>query len=210
MSCLSFNGIMSVSVTTAAQFRVIEALRPTLFLDESEDLNQKAFSDKRALLLGGYEAGSSVLRAEKEKETYKVKRLGNYGPRAFASIEGLEDTLASRTVQIHMERSYRDEVKQREVDLKDPVFQEIRDELFLLAMKECCHVADLYMAIGKPEAIQFGDREYNLFKPILTIGYAVKIKAFVNGLIEFANTAYRQKVAQYNESSEENVLLRYL
>jgi hypothetical protein len=104
---------MSVFVTPASQFRIIEAFRPTLFMDETEDLKEKGFSDKRALLLGGYEAGSSVLRTEKEKDRYKVKRLGNYGPRAFASIAGLEDTLASRTVQITMQRSFNDDIKER-------------------------------------------------------------------------------------------------
>ncbi|MGO9572522.1 MAG: toprim domain-containing protein [Desulfomonilaceae bacterium] len=210
MSCLSFNGTMSVSVTSAAQFRIIEALRPTLFMDESEDLNQKGGSDKRALLLGGYEAGSSVLRAEKEGESYKVRRLGNYGPRAFASIEGLEDTLASRTIQIHMERSYKDDVKEREINLRDPAFQEIRDQLFLVAMNKCHLIEEYYVSINKPENTIFGDREYNLFKPILTVGHAVGTKELVNKLIDFANLAYRQKVDQYNETAEENVLLRYL
>jgi DNA primase catalytic core len=106
MSCLCFNGTMSVSITTASQFRIIEAFRPTLFMDETEDLQDKAASDRRAVLLGGYESGSSVIRTEKEKDRYRAKRMGNYGPRAFASIEGLDDTLASRTgVESHTVRT---------------------------------------------------------------------------------------------------------
>ena len=75
-----------------------------------------------------------MLRTEKEGERFRVRRLANYGPRAFASIEGLEDTLASRTVQITMQRSCDNDINRREVNLNDPVFQEIRDELFLVAM----------------------------------------------------------------------------
>lgn len=210
MACLCFNGVMSVSVTTASQFRIIEALRPTLFLDESEDLNDKAFSDKRALLLGGYEAGSSVLRTEKEKDHYRVKRLGNYSPRAFASIEGLEDTLASRTVQIQMERSYNETIKQREINLRDPVFQQLRDELFLVTMTYGALIREIYEFMPKPDALEFGDREYNLFKPVLAVGHATQNKDVVGALINFANAAYRRKVVQYNETAEENVLLQYL
>ena len=210
MSCLAFNGIMSVSVSNASQFRVIEALRPTLFLDESEDLDQKVASEKRALLLGGYEAGSAVLRTKKDGDTFRVKRLGNYGPRAFASIEGLDDTLVSRTVQIEMKRSYNDAIKEREVNLRSPEFQQIRDELFLVTMTCGTMIQEIYSALEKPEEIEFGDREYNLFKPIFVIGKATKKQGATDALINFANNAYRRKVAQYNESAEENVLLRFL
>jgi DNA primase catalytic core len=210
MSCLCFNGTMSVSISNASQFRIIEALRPTLFLDESEDLDQKVASEKRALLLGGYEAGSAVLRTEKEGDAFKVKRMGNYGPRAFASIEGLDDTLASRTVQIEMKRSYEAAIKEREVNLKSLAFQSLRDDLFLVTMTCRTAVRDIYHTLEKPGGIEFGDREYNLFKPILAIGRATGRDEVVNALIDFGNSAYERKVAQYNETAEENVLLRFL
>jgi DNA primase catalytic core len=211
MSCICFNGVMSVSITPASQFRIIEAFRPTLFMDETEDLKEKGFSDKRALLLGGYEAGSSVLRCEKEKDNYTVKRMANYGPRAFASIEGLEDTLASRTVQITMQRSFNPEIKEKEVTLNNPEFQEIRDALFLLAMSYAPTVKELYEEVTRPQTVEFGDREFNLFKPILAIGRAASdMEGLEEQLIAFQNTAYRNKVAEYNRSAPENVLLQFL
>jgi len=210
MSCICFNGVMSVSITAASQFRIIEAFRPTLFMDETEDLKDKGFSDKRALLLGGYEAGSSVLRCEKENDNYKVKRMGNYGPRAFASIEGLEDTLASRTVQITMQRSFKPEIKEKEVTLSNPDFQEIRDALFLVAMTYAPAVKKLYEEITRPDSVEFGDREFNLFKPILAIGRASGIDSVEERLIAFQNTAYRNKISEYNNSAPENVLLQFL
>ncbi len=210
MSCICFNGIMSVSITPASQFRIIEAFRPTLFMDETEDLKEKGFSDKRALLLGGYEAGSSVLRTEKEKDGLRVKRMGNYGPRAFASIEGLEDTLASRTVQITMQRSFKPEIKEKEVNLNNPDFREIRDALFLVAMTYAPTVKKIYEEIRPPEAVEFGDREFNLFKPILAVGRATGIDGVEESLIAFQNAAYRNKVAEYNKSAPENVLLQFL
>lgn len=210
MSCICFNGTMSVSITPASQFRIIEAFRPTLFMDETEDLKDKAASDRRAVLLGGYEAGSSVIRTEKDKDNYRAKRMGNYGPRAFASIEGLEDTLASRTVQITMQRSYDDAIKQKEVNLRDPAFQAIRDDLFLTAMTEGIRVKEIYETIVRPDSVEFGDREFNLVKPLLAICEATGTDQIVASLIKFANTSYRQKIAEYNTSAPENVLLAYL
>ncbi len=210
MSCLSFNGVMSVSITAASQFRIIEALRPTLFMDETEDLKQRVGSDKRAVLLGGYEAGSSVIRTEKVNDQFRARRLGNYGPRAFASIEGLEDTLVSRTAQITMQRSYDDMIKQREINLTDPQFQKIRDDLFLVTMTEGPRIKAIYDRTVKPDGVEFGDREFNLFKPILAIGSAVDNERVVNSLIDFQNTNYKNKVVEYNNSAAENVLLSHL
>lgn len=210
MSCICFNGTMSVSITPASQFRIIEAFRPTLLMDETEDLKEKAASDRRAVLLGGYEAGSSVIRTEKDKDNYKAKRMGNYGPRAFASIEGLEDTLASRTIQITMQRSYDEAIKQQEVNLRDIRFQDIRDQLFLTAMTDGLRIKQIYESIKRPDSIEFGDREYNLIKPLLAICEATGRKEIVGSLISFANDSYQLKVAEYNNSAPENVLLRYL
>jgi DNA primase catalytic core len=210
MSCMSFNGVMSVSITAASQFRIIESLRPTLFMDETEDLKQRVTSDKRAVLLGGYEAGSSVIRTEKVNDQFRARRLGNYGPRAFASIEGLEDTLVSRTVQITMQRSYDDQIKQREINLNDPLFQEIRDELFLVTMTDGPRIKAIYDRTVKPEGVEFGDREFNLFKPILAVGMAVGNERVEKSLIDFQNTNYKNKIVEYNNSAAENVLLSYL
>lgn len=210
MSLVCFNGTMSVSISTASQFRIIEALRPTLFMDESEDLKDRAASDRRAVLLGGYEAGSSVIRTEREKDTFKAKRMGNYGPRAFASIEGLDDTLASRTVQITMQRSYNEEIKQREISLRDPKFQEIRDQLFLFALTEGYKVKAAYEKMERPAKVEFGDREFNLYRPLLAIAEATGDPKVVDSLIRFANEGYRRKIAEHNATAPENVLLRYL
>jgi hypothetical protein len=122
----------------------------------------------------------------------------------------LEDTLASRTVQITMQRSFNPEIKEKEVTLNNPDFQEIRDALFLVAMSYAPTVKKLYEEITRPEAVEFGDREFNLFKPVLAIGRAIGIDGVEERLIAFQNAAYRNKVAEYNRSAPENVLLQFL
>lgn len=207
---MSFNGIWCVSISEASQFRLIEALQLTLCLDETEDLNQKQLGEKRALLLGGYEKGSRVYRTERRGDSYVPRAYNNYSPRAMASIEGLEDVLGSRTVQIQMERSYNDEIKRREVSLSDPVFQKLRDDLFLVAMTHARKIQGIYESLERPSGVTFGDREYNIFKPILAVGIATGSDEIVRSLTEFANASYQRKIDDHNESAEENILLRYL
>jgi DNA primase len=210
LACLSFNGIWCVSISEAAQFRLIESLQLTLCLDETEDLNQKQIGEKRSLLLGGYEKGSRVYRSERRGDSFVPRAYNNYSPRAMASIEGLEDVLGSRTVQIQMERSYNDEIKQREIALTDPALQELRDELFLVAMTYGADIQAAYESMEKPEGLHFGDREYNILKPILAVGAVTGSEEIMESLKAFANASYRQKVDEHNESAEENILLRYL
>jgi DNA primase catalytic core len=210
MSCLCFNAVASASMSSAALFRAVEAWRSTVLMDETEFLHSREYSDKRLIINGGFQKGSTVTRTEKEGDKYRVRQFENFCPKAFASIEGLDDTLASRTVQIFMHRSYSDEIKEREVRLDDPVFQDIRDELFLAAMTAGNSIASLYEHLTKPAELIFGDREFNLFKPILTIGRATGSNDIVQSLMSFANAAYTQKIAQHNESAEENVLLQFL
>ncbi len=210
LAALSFNGIWCVSISEASQFRLIESFQLTLCLDETEDLNQKQLGEKRALLLGGYEKGSGVYRTERRGDAFVPVRYNNFSPRALASIEGLEDVIGSRTVQIPMERSYDEEIKGREVAVSDPLFQAVRDDLFLVAMTYGAEIQRIYENMDKPEGLVFGDREYNIFRPIFSVGLAMKNPEVIARLVQFANDSYRQKIEDNNETAEENILLRYL
>jgi DNA primase catalytic core len=210
LSCLCFNAVASASMTAAALFRAVDSWRCTVLMDETEYLHQREFTDKRLILNGGFQKGSYVSRTEKEGDKYRVRQLHNYCPKAFASIEGLDDTLASRTVQIYMHRSHDDAIKEREVQLESPIFQALRDELFLAAMTYGEAVDSIYGSMYRPGTVEFGDREFNLFKPILSIGAATQNEKIIKSLIGFANLSYRQKMMLHNDTAEENVLLRYL
>ncbi len=210
MSQLCFNGIMSVSITDASQFRIITELLPTLFLDETENLGDRSYSERRALLLGGYEKGSTAIRTEKVGDTFRTREFDNFSPRVFGSIEGLEDTLASRTIQIAMKRSYNEKIKEAEVELTNSIFQNLRDQLFLVVMDSGQKIKDIYEQMERPGEAEFDAREWNLFKPIMAIGKATGIAEIVKALIGFANTAYNSKTEALNNSAVENVILRCL
>jgi hypothetical protein len=210
LACLCFNAVASASMTAASLFRTVDSWRCTVLMDETEYLHQREFTDKRLILNGGFQKGSYVSRTEKEGDKYRVHQLHNYCPKAFASIEGLDDVLASRAVQIYMHRSHDDVIKEREVQIESPVFQALRDELFLVAMTYGEAIHTIYGSLDRPRELEFGDREFNLFKPILTIGVATQNKKIVTSLIEYANRSYRQKMILHNDTAEENVFLRYL
>jgi DNA primase len=207
MSQLCFNGIMSVSITDASQFRIITELLPTLLLDESENLADHGFSERRALLLGGYEKGSTAIRTEKVGDSFKTREFDNFSPRVFGSIDGLDDTLASRTIQIPMRRSFNEKIKEAEVTLTNRVFDELRDELFLVTMDCSETIRTEYEQSIRPANALFDAREWNLFKPILAIGASTGDAELVDCLTGFANATYSSKTEAFNETAIENVIL---
>jgi hypothetical protein len=182
----------------------------THFLDEIENLNDHTYSERRALLLGGYEKGSTAIRTERVGDTFKTREYDNYSPRVFGSIEGLEDTLASRTIQIPMRRSYNEQIKSSEVQLNTPEFEELRDALFLIAMSYGNQICSAYEQIQRPADAEFDAREWNLFKPILAVGAGTGDSQIVQALTGFANQAYSAKTDALNNTAVENVILRCL
>jgi hypothetical protein len=74
---------MSVSLSGASMSRIISEKLPTLFLDESENLSDKTHSDRRALLLDGFEKRTRATRVEQVNGAFKVKDYDNYCPRLY-------------------------------------------------------------------------------------------------------------------------------
>jgi len=80
---------------------------PVLLLDEADNLrgqDKDTYGTLIQILNGGYAANGAVPRAEKIKDEYVVVKHSVYGPKAFAGIEGLADTLSDRTFAIQMQR----------------------------------------------------------------------------------------------------------
>lgn len=93
------------SPTAAALYRMM-ANCPTLLLDEVEALRGKQVSEVSqailAVLNAGHRKGATVPRCDGLKN--ELKHFPVYGPKAFAAIGGLPDTLADRCVCITMQR----------------------------------------------------------------------------------------------------------
>ncbi len=97
------------SITPAVIFRKIAQSRPTLLLDEIEILNGKQKSENTqaiiAILNAGYRAGAVVSRCggrDHEVFDYQV-----YGPKVFACIGGMPDTISDRCIMVRMQRALR-------------------------------------------------------------------------------------------------------
>jgi hypothetical protein len=93
------------SATSAALFRMMENV-PTLLLDEVEALGNSKPSESAqavlAVLNAGHRKGATIPRCV--PPDFKVRNFPVYGPKAFAAIGTLPDTLADRCIHVTMQR----------------------------------------------------------------------------------------------------------
>ena len=105
LGLLSANALQVASVSPAALFRMM-ATCPTLLMDEVEPLKAKNVSESSqaiiSILNAGHRRSGIVTRCEPPRN--EPKSFPVYGPKAFAAIGNLPDTLADRSIRITMQR----------------------------------------------------------------------------------------------------------
>lgn len=137
ISLLAFNARLNLDPTSATTFRLVNDNRCTLLFDEAETITSKDKKALRLLLNSGYKQGGTVARAQEGRRTgaFYVKEYNMYGPKCIANISGIEDVLEDRCITLIMKRTRNRIIANREIDLADPKWQEIRDKLYLLVLE---------------------------------------------------------------------------
>lgn len=95
LSFVASNSRLVAHISPAALYRTVDAEKPTLLIDEAENLSS-ANSEYRPLLNAGYRRGQTVKRHNGD---YAV-----YCPKAFALIGDVHDTLRDRSIVVAMKR----------------------------------------------------------------------------------------------------------
>jgi len=186
-SCLDFNAVFSNNMSVSSIYRIIQNHKATLLIDETEKLsNPNRALEFRNILLSGFQQGTKVYRVEKGlKDRLEPEAFEVYGPKLLANIGGLEDVLEDRCIMTFQKRSLNKAITNREVDIQDKRFSELRNELtrlFLLHWKE---IHDIYHEINQcselgelcelaktktEEGFEYlTSRELELWKPIFTL-----------------------------------------
>jgi hypothetical protein len=86
---------------TPAIFRLIDEQRPTLLLDECDNLELTKPGPLRSLLNGGHSQQGGFFRYDRGKP----RRFSTFAPAAFGAIGALPLPLMHRSIVIHMERA---------------------------------------------------------------------------------------------------------
>lgn len=101
LACLVLRPLPTANVTSSAVFRVIEAYRPTLLVDEA-DTFLRDNDELRGIINSGHRRGGPVLRAV--GDDHEPRAFSTYSSCAIALIGKLPDTLHDHSVVIDLKR----------------------------------------------------------------------------------------------------------
>jgi putative DNA primase/helicase len=128
--------LATVDGSAAVIYRVVEQARPTLLLDEADQLLNK---DRRnpelvSALDAGHKRNGQALRCvEMIKGRLEVRQFACFTPAALAGIalfEELPRQLATRTLKVHLDRRRKDEpIEEFSLAPPDPKFERLRRQL---------------------------------------------------------------------------------
>jgi hemoglobin-like flavoprotein len=178
ISCLSFNGELTFNSTPPYIISAIHNNHSTCCVDEAERLKDNKEQDSQIVISmynAGYKKGNFCGKREQigNEGKWVNKKFEAYSPKVFASIKGMPASLASRCLPITMYKSGNKEIQNREIDISDPIFQKIRDSLYVTLFDNHIQIKFKYNTITDEEI--FG-REWELAKPILTIAKVIDDK----------------------------------
>jgi hypothetical protein len=160
------------SLTEAVLFRKIHADHPTVLLDETDRLwsNRERADAVVAVLNGGYRRGIAVPRMVGPGTAMRVQEFDVFGPKMFAGIDKLPDTLASRSVPIRLDRR-----------LPDQPIQDLRLREATVAAEPVVGALQAWIAsidrgelrAARPEVpAELSDRQADAWEPLIAIADA--------------------------------------
>lgn len=173
MKLLVQNPCPSVAISPAALFRILET-GPTMLFDEVEGLNAKNRSESTAtivqILNGGHGKDAVVHRCEGQGANMTTREFHIYGPKVFAAIGKLPDTLADRSIVISMQRQTADNKASR---LRSRTGEReaapIRTTILKIARQKLKDVVQTYDAMMEQDFPFLSDRDCDIWTPLFAL-----------------------------------------
>ena len=141
------------NISEAALFRVVQELRPTLLIDEAQQLRER--SERSAalhdLLAAGHVRGRPALRIARAGEAFRLERYEVFGFKAIALVGDLTDILADRSIKVRMHRRAPHEhvARFRRLQVKAET-EELRARLESWALANEARVHEVYLRVEMP------------------------------------------------------------
>jgi hypothetical protein len=96
--------LLTANITPAALFRVVEAAKPSLLIDEADSFAHENEELRGVINSSHCRLDAFVVRAVPAGDDYEARRFSTWAPMAIASIGKVASTIADRSIIIGMER----------------------------------------------------------------------------------------------------------
>jgi hypothetical protein len=202
---VSANPENTVEISPAALFRLVHEKKPTLILEEAENLSGKSESTEalRAILNAGYRKGKKVRRSAKKNEdgSYQVEEFETFCPKVIILIGSLPDTLSDRCIPIRMKRRTNENLARFRFSTAQKEAAPVKDQMAAWAAANMNKVIDHYL---KNDLLFISDREAELWLPL----FSLLAVAHPGRLAELEITAMQlSDVKSANEPTERGIKL---
>ena len=160
---------LAANITASSLFRYIEAVRPTLLIDEADTFT-KDNEELRGILNSGHtRLAANIIRNVEVNGEYKPRRFSTWAPKAIATIRGLADTLEDRAVTITLQRKPPGAKVERLRRRDTEEFKRLRSQAARWAADNFDKLVDPDPAV--PEVLN--DRAADNWRPLLAIAELV-------------------------------------
>jgi len=213
---LAFNSVMASSLSDAAMYRTVENDRCTLFMDEAAKFSRKnpnSNSERMEIFNSGYKKSGNVTRCIGDE--HNPVSFSTYSPKLVANIEGLDPTSRDRTIFLRLQRA-RGRVARYNPQQLEPLFQKLRNGLYILAMTHHSEIFQYYEKLKPVESLR--DREEELWSPILALADFLDQRqknprptnSLRNQMLELAELCRRDKEGEEEDSDFSLRILNYV
>jgi hypothetical protein len=193
------------NISEAALFRIIEKQKPTLLLDEMEQLREKGDRAQilRNLLNAGNRRDAVAIRCAEGGA--RIERYNVFCPKALAAIGSLPDTISDRSICVPMQRRTRDERVERFLFQRAELeARAIRERVASWVVQNTDTVAAAYA--NAPDLDFIGDRDAEAWMPLFSV-LAVIASPMLMELRQCAEVLSGQK---HEDSADESLAVRAL
>ena len=184
-----FNSVSLGDWTKSYLQRMVQSTMCEVHLDDFESMPDELKKETERLIKVGYMKGFKAGKTSDNNRRPEVFDLFN--TTTINNTEGLDVITSDRCYTITIPK-INGTVEGRnfdsEPDFKDPIYKEIRDSLYILALKECNKVAAIYPTI---KSNKINGRLLSIAKPELTIAKIISTELF-NEIEEW----YSQEIKQ--------------
>jgi Protein of unknown function (DUF3631) len=160
---------MFSGMTGPVMFRMIEAVKPTLFLDEVDTIYSGSKNEElRGVLNSGYKHNGFIPRVDPKAEQ-GFRKFSTFCPKVLAGIDNgqVPDTVLDRSIQITMVKAKPGEVKPFYADDVEDVAADLLDDITTWVEANKHALKD---RANRPDAIDgLSDRQNDIIRPLLTI-----------------------------------------
>ncbi len=168
---LAFHPWRGIAPTPASIFRMM-AEQPTLLLDEVEVLNTRNKSESTQAILSimnaGHRKGATIPRCDGPKN--ELKHFPVYGPKAFAAIGRLPDTLTDRSIKVTMQRRTAGQLVERFLLSRATAdAKPLRESITNFAKANQGNIRRAYERLMSSDLAFLGDRDADLWLPLFAI-----------------------------------------